>query len=33
MSIKWELEWDKIYKDFGEVQSEVLVTVKIKVLL
>lgn len=29
MEIKWEQEWDKIYKEQGEVQSDVLPTVKV----
>lgn len=29
MNIKWEQEWDKIYKDQGEVQFDVLPTVKV----
>ncbi|WP_207670176.1 class I SAM-dependent methyltransferase [Acetivibrio thermocellus] len=30
MSIKWEQEWDRIYKEQGEVQSEILPTVKVE---
>ncbi len=29
MNIKWEQEWDKIYKDQGEVQFDVLPTVRV----
>lgn len=29
MDIKWEQEWDKIYKNQGEVQSDLLPTVKV----
>lgn len=29
MEIKWEQQWDKIYKEQGEVQSDVLPTVKV----
>mgnify|MGYP001209315672 CR=1 FL=1 len=29
MNIKWEHEWDKIYKEQGEVQSEILPTVRV----
>lgn len=31
LNINWEQEWDKIYKEQGEVQSDVLPTVKIAV--
>lgn len=31
MSIKWEQEWDKIYKDQGEVQFGVLPTVRVAI--
>jgi hypothetical protein len=27
--IRWEQEWDKIYKDQGEVQSDVIPTVRV----
>lgn len=29
MEIKWEQEWDKIYKDQGEVQFNVLPTARV----
>ena len=31
MNIKWEQEWDKIYKDQGEVQFDVLPTVRVAI--
>jgi ubiquinone/menaquinone biosynthesis C-methylase UbiE len=31
MNISWEKEWDKIYKQFGEIQSEILPSVRIAV--
>jgi ubiquinone/menaquinone biosynthesis C-methylase UbiE len=31
MSIEWEKEWDKIYMEYGEVQSEILPSVKVAV--
>lgn len=31
MSIEWEKEWDRIYKEQGEVQSEILPIVRIAV--
>ena len=31
MNISWEKEWDKIYKQYGEIQSEILPSVRIAV--